>query len=640
MSVRPSDALAATQNFSLRDVVSNRRVSMRSQKSTRTQNAPLRAQVLPFRSQAVTPLLKQTPQLNLGFGSKPAEKPVEPQSETKTLNNLRFTPAKMSPMPIASADPAPLPLAKPFVSSTSSSDVMRLTAYVDDLSKKLQMTQSKLQQSESRLSRTNQVLTTERQSVHTKIASFKADLKAAHDIEMKLRTELAARPAKNAQELSTTKFQSSVQSILMEEESLEKCRRHAAELQAKVNELEKSKAILEADLANLTKLKSHLKQEIGALNEKHSEIKMLAKKATEELADNEELLNASRARIDAKAAEEKNYEDIEKKAEEIFDGIVNATAEADGALIEAAEVATVAKEAIESTEAEAALQTYVPFEAGKPAEVAETTEATPETIEASEAADAAPATTEAVEATPATTETVEAAPATIEAVEPVKEKATDAVSITANALLGFETSSIQLTNDTIKQLMSATSRDIGACGMAHTESDSDSDSDSDEPVPTAAAADEPVPEPAPELAPELAPAPKPEPTKTMLGLDAVVAKPTSRRVTALVQSPPHTPVVELVKPDTVISGHFHESGVVFGKSTHFAMRGIQTATPFFMDGAEISEALRRKSEALAPSKEVTDPTTLMIQAVVGDLKQKLTELSSTVYSPIAVAPLA
>lgn len=628
MSVRPSDALAATQNFSLRDVVSNRRVSMRSQKSTRTQNAPMRAQVLPFRSQAVTPMLKQTPRLNLGFGSKPAEKPVEPQPETKTLNNLRFT-TKMSPMPIASADPAPLPLAKPFVSSTSSSDVMRLTAYVDDLSKKLQMTQSKLQQSESRLSRTNQVLTTERQSVHTKIASFKADLKAAHDIEMKLRTELAARPAKNAQELSTTKFQSSVQSILMEEESLEKCRRHAAELQAKVNELEKSKAILEADLANLTKLKSHLKKEIGALNEKHSEIKMLAKKATEELADNEELLNASRARIDAKAVEEKKYEDIEKKAEEIFDGIVNATAEADGALIEAAEVATVAKEAIESTEAEAALQTYVPFEAGKPAEVAETTEATPETIEASEAADVSPATTEAADVAPATIEASEAAPATIEAAEPVKEKAADAVSITANALLGFETSSIQLTNDTIKQLMSATSRDIGACGMAHTESDSDSDSDSDEPAPTAAAADEP----APGLAPELAPAPEPEPTKTMLDLDAVVAKPTSRRVTALVQSPPHTPVVELVKPDTVISGHFHESGVVFGKSTHFAMRGIQTAMPFFMDGAEIAGAV-------APSKDATDPTALMIQAVVGDLKQKLTELSSTVYSPVAVAPLA
>jgi len=610
MSVRPSDALAATQNFSLRDVVSNRRVSMRSQKSTRTQNAPLRAQVLPFRSQVVTP------RLNLGFGSKPAEKPAE-QPDAKTLNNLRFTPAKMSPMPIASTDPAPLPLAKPFVSSTSSSDVMRLTAYVDDLSKKLQMTQSKLQQSESRLSRTNQVLTTERQSVHTKIASFKADLKAAHDIEMKLRTELAARPAKNAQELSTTKFQSSVQSILMEEESLEKCRRHAAELQAKVNELEKSKAILEADLANLTKLKSHLKQEIGALNEKHSEIKMLAKKATEELADNEELLNASRARIDAKAAEEKNYEDIEKKAEEIFDGIVNATAEADGALIEAAEVATVAKEAIESTEAEAALQTYVPFDAGKPAEAAETTEATPETIEASEAADVAPATTEAADVAPATIEASEAAPETIEAVEPVKEKATDAVSITANALLGFETSSIQLTNDTIKQLMSATSRDIGACGMSRhvsdTDSDSDSGSDSDESMPEAA--------------------PTPEPTKSTLGLDAVVAKPTTRRVTALVQSPPRTPVVELAKPDTVISGHFHESGVVFGKSTHFAMRGIQTATPFFMDGAEIAGAV-------APSKDATDPTALMIQAVVGDLKQKLTELSSTVYSPVAVAPLA
>ena len=612
MSVRPSDALAATQNFSLRDVVSNRRVSMRSQKSTRTQNAPMRAQVLPFRSQVVTPMLKHTPRLNLGFGSKPAEKPAE-QPDTKTLNNLRFTPAKMTPMPIASAAPAPLPLSKPFASSTSSSDVMRLTAFVDDLSKKLQTTQSRLQQSESRLSRTNQVLTSERQSVHTKIASFKADLKAAHDIEMKLRTELAVRPAKNAQELSTSKFQSSVQSILVEEESLEKCRRHAAELQAKVSDLEKSKAILEADLANLTKLKSHLKQEIGTLNEKHAEIKMLAKKATEELADNEELLNASRVRIDAKAAEDKKYEDIEKKAEEIFSGIVNASAEADGALLEAAEVATAAKEAIESTEAEAALQSYVPFEAGELTEAAESTEATPETIEASEAVEAAPATTEAVEATPVTTNTVEAAPVTTQAVEAVKENASDTVSVTANALLGFETSSIQLTNDTIKQLMATTSREIGACGMSRHVSDSDSDSDSEEPMPTDA--------------------PTPTPTKSMLGLDAVVSKQGARRVTAIVQSPPRTPAVELTKPEVVISGHFHESGVVFGKSTHFAMRGIQTATPFFMDGAEIARAA-------APSKDATDPTSLMIQAVVGDLKQKLTELSSIVYSPVAVAPLA
>ena len=176
--------------------------------------------------------------------------------------------------------------------ANTKSDVMRLTAYVDELTGRLKKMQSKLDQTEHQLTRTSQVLCHERAAADQTISGYKKDLGQAHETETKLRGELAANKKKSALQDST--FMASVGSALASDDQMRMQQRNLQELETKVKAMGEFKVIIEGEVAKLTGLRDAAKKEL--LDVKGTYESELAKieTANVELSDAKKALEAVR----------------------------------------------------------------------------------------------------------------------------------------------------------------------------------------------------------------------------------------------------------------------------------------------------------------------------------------------------------
>ena len=163
-----------------------------------------------------------------------------------------------SPAPLAPA-PAPAPVAagpahRNAAGEASRADVMRLTAYVDDLTTRLHSTQNKLDATERHLTRTSQALAVERQAATAKINALHRDVSTSKEREDRLKAELSTRPPKPG--LNTAKFASSVESALAGEGAVKVYSTQLAELEEKVKALAAAKQTLATEVETLTTKRS------------------------------------------------------------------------------------------------------------------------------------------------------------------------------------------------------------------------------------------------------------------------------------------------------------------------------------------------------------------------------------------------
>lgn len=266
MSVRRKDverAADVARSFTLRGVVTQDTVDNAQQKA---------------RSAAAAAATPSTANLKFNLAQKTAFPSSAP-------------PAAASPQPAASnaavrAATAPPPTSSVFKTATASkgtdsAEVMRLTAYVDDLSKRLRETGSKLQTAELQLSRTNQALVAERHTASKKFAAMKSDISAAHETEAKLRSEMQVlNAAQAAQDAPKPKFADSVQSALATEAINSSKIQEAEELKLRVDALADTKMQLEAGIAALKleqgEAEIELKKVFALIEEKKKEASAIA----------------------------------------------------------------------------------------------------------------------------------------------------------------------------------------------------------------------------------------------------------------------------------------------------------------------------------------------------------------------------
>ena len=357
MSVRPIEVVQASRDFSLRDVVGNRF----GFGSPAKQAEPVAA-----------PPTKSLPTLSITNNSLP-----KPQSGLKfNLSSVSQAPRQAQAAP-ASRIKASAPLEINFLSKTKSnaaaeltgradtvlsasehtgagtdeeahqitettapkkrgilgafggarptgadSEVLRLTAYVDDLTRKLRKTQTKLDASESQLAKATHVLHAERQNQALKLRSYKHDLIAARDTETKLRAELAMRPEKA--EVDTSKFNKSVDLILEDEMRIEESRKKAEAAAAEVTALEASKSAMEQEIANLKVLKERAAKDIEEIKaaQMHFSQQMLVAKADYETKKSE--LDEVKAALCKENAKRVSAEQASIDVAKIFDDITSA----------------------------------------------------------------------------------------------------------------------------------------------------------------------------------------------------------------------------------------------------------------------------------------------------------------------------
>lgn len=144
--------------------------------------------------------------------------------------------------------------------SAQRADVMRLTAYVDELTNRLAKTQSNLDATETQLTRASHVLCQERKASDQTIATYRRDLAASHETESKLRAELSQNKSRGS--LKDNTFLDSVGSALANDEQVRQKKRSLAELETKVGALGEFKVRLETETAQLTKLRDNATAEL------------------------------------------------------------------------------------------------------------------------------------------------------------------------------------------------------------------------------------------------------------------------------------------------------------------------------------------------------------------------------------------
>ena len=293
MSVRGEDALAVANRasgFSLRDALASMAGGGRATPVAAPQAAPrgffkfdeaLRNTTM---ATAAVPHVVKAPE-RLGF--KIAQ--PEQRAPVPNLTNLpRESLTPLAPPPLMStarsAAPATAPAASPrnFAQAAaataanavrrgttatvsaeySQADVMRLSAYVEELTQRVQSTQSKLASTERHLSRTSSVLASERHNASAKIQALGRDLVLFKEREERLRTELSNRPPKTT--LPDAKFAATVEAALQKNDELvaqtEAHQRTVSELEAKVDALANSKAALEKEISTLEEAHEHAKK--------------------------------------------------------------------------------------------------------------------------------------------------------------------------------------------------------------------------------------------------------------------------------------------------------------------------------------------------------------------------------------------
>jgi len=362
MSVRASDAFEAGSKFSLRDVVQQSQTNPTSivvpAPGLKFNLNGLKAETSPAAAAPVAAL----PKLALNGLSLRFDAPQAPATPKAVQ-----APPPLAPTP--SKAPEPPPPRRPLfsmrqqasTSDTMQSNVMRLTAYVDDLDKRLQRTQNKLENTELQLARTSQQLCAERQTAGAKVEVFKADLASAHETESKLRAELASRPAKTS--LNESAFSAAVSGVLLEEDRTDKLNRQSTELEMKIQGLGEAKVQLEAEINKLTELRGAAKLEMEQIQASSEELQALSKEARMELQKNQEELTAVETRLAIANEQVATAEAaIDTAKASAVAAQVDAEAVAADAMASASETAAKAAELASKAEEEAAVKVALAME--------------------------------------------------------------------------------------------------------------------------------------------------------------------------------------------------------------------------------------------------------------------------------------
>jgi len=279
MSVRPKDAFEAAQSFSLRDTFSRRE----SAPATPVKNG------LTFnlssihddqKPQDLPPQLQNVQQLPKGmnFRLQFHDKQQQQQQQPPEMKQLTFSSMRKQ-TPLLAQGAALFSREQ----ESAKADVMRLTAYVDELTNRLQKTQSRLEQTEVQLTRTSQVLCKERQVADRTLSSYKHSLAAAHQTEEKMRAEISANKKKTA--LQETTFVSSVEAAVASDEQVRTQQRTLDELETKVKALGEFKTTLEVEVAKLTSLRDSAQKSFEEMKGAHSAESAKFESVSAELTD-------------------------------------------------------------------------------------------------------------------------------------------------------------------------------------------------------------------------------------------------------------------------------------------------------------------------------------------------------------------
>lgn len=283
MSVRPKMAFEAAQSFSLRTALAiqetesagSSAVHIPPVQSALTFNlasikrddqtsaasaasAALATPVAELPQHIQQPLKGMNFKLNLGEKQQQSRTFVEQPTKMPTLTFSSMS-GSNRPTPFA-AQKAEMDLKE---QANTRADVMRLTAYVDELTSRLKNTQTRLEKTEFQLTRTSQVLCKERQTADQTLDAYKQDLARSHETEEKLRAEITANKKKTA--LQETTFMSSVGVALASDEQLRMQQHNLDELETKVKALGEFKTTLETEVAKLTSLRDHAKKSLDEI---------------------------------------------------------------------------------------------------------------------------------------------------------------------------------------------------------------------------------------------------------------------------------------------------------------------------------------------------------------------------------------
>lgn len=246
MSVRPSEVLQQGRAFSLREVLeSGVHQSASTVRKSRYQPRPVSAAAPAAPRAASTPAadgaafsfaLSQNAGTGLSAGAVAAAAATAPRTIRDNIRAAQHSSA---------------------VTAAESSEVLRLTAYVDELNLRLKKTLSRLEATEANLAKTSKLLVQEKSASERLFASYKKETAAASKLEQTLRGELKA--ALSEQRPS---FESAVDLALEAEQKLsdqkekltgelQKLEETKAALDARVLELENEKTSAEKDLVSL-----------------------------------------------------------------------------------------------------------------------------------------------------------------------------------------------------------------------------------------------------------------------------------------------------------------------------------------------------------------------------------------------------
>ena len=303
MSARPREVYEQTTNFSLRDVV--------------TPALPV-AQKIPVQSSGGLFRMKPQPQeqrsapstvsmkLNFGSGFQVKQNAAETPSPAKPEQrpNLSFSfgvpAAKLSGhqramklVPQTQAQGAPIQQASR-QDDTDRQEIMRLTAYVEELNGRLKKAHLSLQQTEANMQHAQKVLQAERHAASKQTEAFKKELATAHETEAKLRAELSSRPQRSA--LSQSAFSQAVGSILADEQRVELHSREVQELESKIKALGDAKVLIEAEVSGIQKLRDQANAELETLRAQQTEMRASADESQRLVKIAEEALQTIEAR--------------------------------------------------------------------------------------------------------------------------------------------------------------------------------------------------------------------------------------------------------------------------------------------------------------------------------------------------------
>ena len=167
------------------------------------------------------------PAAAMGSVLRGAAPPAIPQQASLSFkfDSLATCPVSISSQgspPLRSSAPTSLPanfFSKAAVSAgpKDAAEAMRLTAMVDDLTQRLRKAVETKSQLEGQVHRLNGAIVQERSAANQRLSALKTEVATVQESEMRLRTELAQRPA--VREVDTYKFATRVRSALEQEET-------------------------------------------------------------------------------------------------------------------------------------------------------------------------------------------------------------------------------------------------------------------------------------------------------------------------------------------------------------------------------------------------------------------------------------